>query len=96
MNKKLRILAQRREHLIQESAQQRVQLAQAVEVWRTPLALADQGFSVIRYIKNNPLYAAAISAVFIKLIGKSYIGKWFSRGKIALQFLRKLQSKFFA
>lgn len=73
-----------------------MQLAQAIEVWRSPLALANQGFSVIRYIKNNPLYVAAIIAVFIKLIGKSLIGKWFLLGKIALQFLRKLQSKFFA
>ena len=94
MNKKLPILAQRRERLIQESAKQRMQLARAIEVWRSPLALANQGFLVIRYIKNNPLYVAAISAVFIKLIGKSYIGKWISRRKIALQFLRKLQSKF--
>lgn len=94
MNKKLRILAQRRERLVQKSAQQRVELAQAIEVWRSPLALADQGFSAIRYIKNHPFYVAAISAVLVKLVGKSLIGRWFYRAKIALQFLRKLQKKF--
>jgi YqjK-like protein len=96
MNKKLHILAQRRERLVQEAAQQRVQLAQAIEAWRSPLALADQGFAAIRYIKNHPFYMAAIGIVFVKLLKKSLIGRWFYRGKIALLFLRKLQSKFFS
>lgn len=94
MNKKLRMLAKRREHLVQESSKQREQLAQAIEVWRTPIALVDQGCAAICYIKNHPFYMAAISAVFVKLFGKIFIGRWFSIGKKALQFLQKLQSKF--
>jgi hypothetical protein len=89
MNKKLRMLAQRREHLVQESSKQRVQLAQAIEVWRGPIVLVDQGCAAIRYIKNHPFYMAAISAVFIKLFGKILIGRCFSFGKKALQFLQK-------
>ena len=89
MNKKFRMLAQRREHLVQESSKQRVQLAQAIEVWRSPIVLVDQGCAAIRYIKNHPFYMAAISAVFVKLFGKSFIGKCFSIEKKALQFLQK-------
>ena len=89
MNKKFRMLAQRREHLVQESSKQRVQLAQAIEVWRSPIVLVDQGCAAIRYIKNHPFYMAAISAVFVKLFGKSFISKCFSIEKKALQFLQK-------
>lgn len=96
MNRKLLILAQRRERLVLEAAQQRVQLAQAIEAWRSPLALADQGLAAISFIKNHPFYVAAISTIFVRLFRKSFIGKWFSRGKTALQLVRKLQSVFLA
>jgi hypothetical protein len=96
MNKKLLLLAQRRERLVLEAAQQRMQLAQAIETWRGPLALADQGLAAISFIKSHPFYVAGVSAIFVRLFRKSFIGKWFSRGKIALQLVRKLQSSFFA
>lgn len=94
MNRKLHILAQRRERLILEAAQQRMQLAQAVDTWRGPLALVDQGLVAMNFIRSHPFYVAGISAVFVRLFRKSFIGKWFSRGKIALQLLQKLQSNF--
>lgn len=96
MNKKLLILAQRRERLVSEAAKQRVQLAQAIDVWRGPLALADQGLAAISFIKKHPILMASGSAVLVKLVRKSFIGKWFSRGLFALQLVRKVQSKFFA
>jgi hypothetical protein len=96
MNKKLLLLAQRRERLVLEAAQQRMQLAQAIETWRGPLAFADQGLAAISFIKSHPFYVAGVSAIFVRLFRKSFIGKWFSRGKIALQLVRKLQSSFFA
>lgn len=94
MNRKLHILAQRRERLLLEAAQQRLQLAQAIEAWRGPLALANQGLATISFIKNHPFYVAGISVVFVRLFRKSFIGRWFSRGKIALQLVQKLQSGF--
>jgi hypothetical protein len=104
MNKKLLILAQQRERLVLEAARQRVQLAQAVDVWRAPLALADQGLAAIRYIRKHPILMAGGSALLVKLLrkffgksfGKSFVGKWFSRGLFALQLVRKVHSKFFA
>jgi YqjK-like protein len=96
MNKKLQLLAHRRERLVLEAAKQRVQLAQAVDVWRAPLALADQGFAVIGFIKQHPILMAASTALLVKLLRKRFIGKWFSRGLFAWQLVRKLQSRFLA
>ena len=93
MNEKLLKLARRREHLVLEAAKQRLQLAQAVEVWREPLALADQGLAAISYIKKHPILIAASSAVLVRLLRKSFIGKWLGRGMMAWQFVRKLQGR---
>jgi len=95
MNEKLQKLAQRREKLILESDKQRKQLGQAVEAWRAPLALADKGLAAMATIKKHPLWLAGGSAVLLKLIRPSRIGKWLSRGLVTWQVLRKLQSKFF-
>ena len=96
MNKKLHLLAQRRERLILVAAQQRVQLAQVVDAWRAPLALADQGFAIISFIKQHPILMAASTALVVRLVRKSFIGKWFSRGMMAWQLVRKVQSRFLA
>lgn len=96
MNKKLLKLAKRREYLVAKAESQRMQLAQAVDVWRAPLALADQGIALISYIKKHPILVAGSSAVLVKLLRKSFIGKCFSRGLFALQLARKVHSKFFA
>jgi sorbitol-specific phosphotransferase system component IIBC len=96
MNKKLLKLTQRRERLILQAAEQRAQLAQAVDAWRAPLALADQGLVLISFIKQHPILMAGGGAVLMKLLRKSFIGKWFGRGLMAWQLVRKLQSGFFA
>lgn len=95
MTKKLQILGQRRERLVLEAAKQRVQLAQTVDVWRAPLALADQGLAALDFIKKYPVLTVASSAVLMRLVKKSFIGKWFGRGMMAWQFARNLQNKFF-
>ena len=96
MNEKLLKLAKRREHLVLEAAKQRVQLAQAVEVWREPLALAEQGLAAISFIKKHPILMAASTAVLVRLVRKSFMGKWLGRSMMAWQLVRKLQSKFLA
>ena len=96
MNEKLLKLAQRREHLVLEAAKQRAQLAQAVEVWRVPLALAEQGLAAISFIKKHPILMAASTAVLVRLVRKSFMGKWLGRGMMAWRLVRKLQSRFLA
>jgi YqjK-like protein len=90
MNKKLLKLAKRREYLVAKAENQRMQLAQAVDVWRAPLAFADQGLAALGFIKKHPILAAGGSAVLVRLLRKSFIGKWFSRGLFALQIVSKL------
>ena len=94
MNKKLLKLGQRRERLVLEAAEQRLQLAQAVDAWRTPLSVADQGLAAIGFIKKHPILMAGSTAVLVRLVRKSLIGKWFGRSMMAWQLVRKLQSKF--
>lgn len=96
MNERLLKLARRREHLVLEAAKQRVQLAQAVEVWREPLALAEQGLAAISFIKKHPILMAASTAVLVRLVRKSFMGKWLGRGMMAWRLVRKLQSRFLA
>ncbi len=96
MDEKLLKLARRRERLVLDAAKQRVQLAQAVEVWREPLALAEQGLATISFIKKHPILMAASTAVLVRLVRKSFIGKWLGRGMMAWQLVRKLQSRFLA
>lgn len=96
MNEKLLKLTQRRERLVLEAAKQRVQLAQAIEVWREPLALAEQGLAIIRFIKKHPILMAASTALLVRMVRKSFIGKWLGRGMMAWQLVRKLQSRFLA
>ena len=75
MNEKLLKLAQLREHLVSEAAKQRLQLAQAVETWSEPLALAEQGLAAISFIKKDPILMAASSAVLVRLVRKRFIEK---------------------
>ncbi len=49
-------LAERREHLIARVAAQRVALADVIEPWRAPLALADQGLFALRFLKRHPVW----------------------------------------
>lgn len=94
MNKKLLALAQRRERLVLNTAKQRVQLSQAVDAWRAPLALADQGFAALSFIKKHPILMAGSGAILMRLFRKSFIGKWLGRCILGWQLVQKLQGKF--
>lgn len=90
MNNKLQQLAERRARLIQESASQRAQLTASIEVWREPLALADTCITAVGILKRHPVLLATGSAILLKLLRPSRIGKWMSRGWVAWKLLRKL------
>lgn len=96
MNEKLKLLAARREQLLRDSDLQREQLSIAVNGLRSPLALVEQGVSLILFFKRHPLLVASSSALMLKVIRPSRLGKWFSRGVFAWQMVRKLHSKFLA
>lgn len=90
MNRERLILAKRREHLVREAAEQRVMLSQSVNALRTPLIFVDRGLAVMRFIKIHPILIAGGSAILVKLLKKSFLGKWFGRGILAWRLLREL------
>lgn len=93
MNGKLLKLAKRRERLVAEAEAQRLALAQNIEVWRKPLAIADQGLVALRYVKSHPILMAGSSVALLSIWRPGNIGKWFRRGLVAWQFLRKFSNK---
>ncbi len=96
MNKKLLKLAQRRENLVLEAEAQRAQLTQIVDTWRPALSLADRGVAAIDFIKKHPVMMAGTSAILLKVLRPSRIGKWLGRGLVAWQMVSKFRSKFLA
>lgn len=92
MNKTLLQLAVRRERIIALVATQRGVLAQAVEPWRMPLALADQGISVMRYLKRHPEGIVGI-AVLLAALRPGRIATWLGRGWVSWQLLQTLRNK---
>ncbi|MES2238477.1 MAG: YqjK-like family protein [Pseudomonadota bacterium] len=90
-------LAARREQLIAQAAGQRTALAQSIEPWRAPLALADQGLAVVRLIKSRPawLVGAAIFLAVMRPAGlrSGRIGKWLRRGWVTWQVVQNLSRR---
>lgn len=93
MNAKLLELAQRRARLVERVALQRNELAQAVEPWRGPLAVVDQGLQAVRYLERHPgLLLAAAACVAVLSPKRAFV--WMQRGwlvwRMALAVKRRL------
>lgn len=92
MNDNLKNRALKRQHLIAEAALQRVQLSQQADVLRKPLALADNGLSIVRYIKHHPLLLAS-GATILTIANKSKMAKWVRRGWLTWQLAKRFIKK---
>jgi YqjK-like protein len=90
MSEKLRNLAERREHLVSQAAEQRLLLAQNVETWRAPIALVDRGLAAVSYIKRHPISAVSASLGLFIVMRSSSTTKWFQRGWLVWQVVRRL------
>jgi YqjK-like protein len=93
MSEKLYTLFERRKHLVAEAAIQRLLLAQNIEIWRAPLAKVDRGLAAVRYIKNHPIWIASTGLGLLTVVGPNRTGKWFQRGFVMWQIVRKLRRK---
>lgn len=93
MNEELTRLVQRRERLVAQAAAQRIALAQGIEPWRTPLALADQGLDALRFIKNHPLWVVGGGLLLLTAVRPGRAGKWLGMGWTAWKILLKLRGK---
>lgn len=63
MNRQMFAVRQRRGELLAKIASQREQVAVIVERWQRPLALADQGLAVARFLRANPVLVAGVAAL---------------------------------
>jgi hypothetical protein len=93
MNHKLQKLAERRQYLITQAASQRLLLAHISHSWQKSMATADKALAVLRYIKLHPIFIAGGSAALLSIAKPSGIGKWYRRGWLAWQFLKKIRNK---
>lgn len=70
MNKQMLAVVQRRGELLERISAQREQVAVTAMRWQEPLALADKGLAVVRFLRSNPvLVAAAIALLVIRRRG---------------------------
>lgn len=65
MNERMLAMTQRRGELLAKIAAQREQVAQVGARWRTPLAVADQGLAVLRFMRSRPLLVAGVVALLV-------------------------------
>lgn len=65
MNKQMLEVMQHRGELLARIASQREQVAEMGARWRTPLAIADQGLAIMRFLRANPVLVAAVVAIFV-------------------------------
>jgi hypothetical protein len=89
MKKKLAHLAERRKQLIEQTAEQRIELAQNFEPFRTSIALIDTGMVAVKYVKQHPVLMVG-GAVLLGLLRSTRLGKWLQSGWMVLDIARKL------
>lgn len=65
MNERMLELRQRRGELLARIDAQRGQLAGIASTWEGPLALADRGVSVLRFLRGHPLLVAGAVALIV-------------------------------
>jgi YqjK-like protein len=63
MSERMFELRQRRGELLARIEMQRGQLAEITSAWKGPLEVADQGVSVLQFLRGHPLLVAAIAAI---------------------------------
>jgi YqjK-like protein len=82
-------LVQRRGQLIAQALEQRIALAQQIQNCRRPLEYADRIWTVVQYIKSRPLLVAVPFGLFAIRRSGLFL-RWFSRGWLAKEVIRKL------
>lgn len=88
MNSTLTRLAERRERLVAQSAEQRTVLAQNAARWRALLALADRGMEALRTIKRHPVWVLGAVLMFAAL-RPGRTGRWGRYAWVGWQVGRK-------
>jgi len=92
MNNKLIQLADKRQKLIAQAAEQRLAIRRDFAPWQTPLRLASSGLNAVRYVKGNPALMMGAMALF-GMLRPTRVGKWVHGGWVLLKVARNWLSK---
>jgi len=65
MNEQMLAVMQRRGELLAKIDIQRGEVAQVGARWQAPLALADQGLAVLRFMRSRPVLVASVAALLV-------------------------------
>ena len=79
MNAKLIELGERRTTLAARAATERAELSQALAPWRRALAVVDQGWVAVRYLRNHAALLAGVAA-FVVPLRPLPLARWLRRG----------------
>jgi hypothetical protein len=90
MNRRLILLAERRERLVARAVEQRLALTQHIEPWRLPLAFADWGVTALRYTLRQPQWLVG-GVILLTLLRPRRVGIWVGRALVAWQMLDRLR-----
>jgi hypothetical protein len=90
MSNKTQQLSLRRERLSAQADAQRAALGRAIEPWRTPLALTDQGLGALQYVRQHPQWLVG-GVLLLAVLRPRGLGKWLGRGWVSWQLLNKLR-----
>ncbi len=74
MNKRLAEIKSRRQRLLEKIESQRMEVAAIAERWENPLALADRGLEVLRFLRHHPLLASGGVATLLTWRRKGIFG----------------------
>ncbi len=91
MKKKLVSIANRRQLLVAQAAQQRDMLARNIQPLHNGLSFADKGLKVVEYVKKHPVLVMGIAAL-IGMLKPTRAVKWLRRSWIATLALRGLRT----
>lgn len=90
MNRKMQQVIQRRERLVALADAQRAALGRAIEPWRMPLALTDQGLGALQYVRHHPQWLVG-GVLLLAVLRPRGLGKWLGRGWVSWQLLNRLR-----
>ncbi len=91
MKRKLASIAERRQQLVAQAAQQRVALAKNIQPLQSSLALADKGLNIVRYVKKHPMLVMGLVSL-VGLLRPMRAVTWLRRSWIAGLAIRGLRA----
>ena len=89
MNKKLALLTERRQRLILQAAEQRIELAQKIAPLHQSIVFAETGLAAVQYVKKHPILMLGGTTLFA-LLRATRLGSWLQSGWVVFEIARNL------